>query len=592
MNTHDTDAPLWTASFVKICFVNLFVFVNFHALLPTFPFYVTSLGGNAVSIGVATALFSLSSILSRPFIGWLTDTKGRCTMLVGGLIGLALLPLGYAVSAGIVPAIALRTAHGMFHAAASNASTTWVTDLVPRRRMGEGLGMYGLSMAVSTAVAPALGLWVMNRYGFFSLFGVATAAALLALVLGLSISQRPYTLHKEPLRWRNLLEPMSVPASVTQFFFMMAFGTVEVYVAIYAAQQGLPSGGLYFIGVAVATVAARLLLGRTIDRVGEGPLVLIGNAALVAGMAMLVLLPNTLCYLISALLLGFSFGAVQPSLQTMAVHAVAPERRGAANSTFFISFDFGIALGGFLAGLLVQHWGYTVMFLALAFSGVASAGYYLIFGRHHASSFRYRAQSAAPSPAAAATSAMVITISRQYGSDGHRIGKQLAQELGWPLYDKELLPLLAEQLHIEPELIAQSDELENGPLPYDDPLQTAVFNAQTRLIRELAGQGPCVMVGRLANFILRGHQPCLSVFIYAPQDVRRARIIERDGVAPAEADAKLAAADRRRREYCLHYTGCDWGLPQHYDLMLDSSKVDAVELLKGAAAQKKPAGVR
>ena len=72
--------------FIKICLVNIFVFVNFHALLPTFPFFVTYLGGDAVAIGVATALFSTASIVSRPFIGWLVDTKGRRTLLVAGLI--------------------------------------------------------------------------------------------------------------------------------------------------------------------------------------------------------------------------------------------------------------------------------------------------------------------------------------------------------------------------------------------------------------------------------------------------------------------------------------------------------------------------
>lgn len=175
---------LLTASFVKICLVNLFVFVNSHALLPTFPFFVTYLGGDAVTIGVATALFSIASIVSRPFVGWLIDTRGRCVILMIGLIGMALAPMGYFVSAGIAMAVVLRTAHAVFHAASSNASATWVTDIIPPQRMGEGLGIYGLSMAVSTAVAPALGLAVMNEWGFKPLFGLASAVALVAIALG------------------------------------------------------------------------------------------------------------------------------------------------------------------------------------------------------------------------------------------------------------------------------------------------------------------------------------------------------------------------------------------------------------------------
>lgn len=179
---------------------------------------------------------------------------------------------------------------------------------------------------------------------------------------------------------------MSIPASVTQFFFMMAYGVVEVYVAIYATANHLPSGGIYFICIAVATVLTRILLGRAVDKYGEAPMVYTGNVAIVAGILLLVLAHNIPCYVLSALLLGYSFGAIQPSLQTMAMHAVAPERRGAASSTFFVAFDFGIALGGFVAGVLVKHLGYDNMFLLIAVTGVLSLIYYYIFGRNHQSS--------------------------------------------------------------------------------------------------------------------------------------------------------------------------------------------------------------
>lgn len=386
MISHIVQPKLWTGSFVKICLVNFFIFVNFHALLPTFPFFVTYLGGDAVAIGIATALFSIASIVSRPFVGWLVDTKGRCAILILGLTGMTLIPMGYFVSAGISMAILLRTLHGAFHAASSNASSTWVADIIPHSRMGEGLGMYGLSMALSTAAAPALGLALMNIWGFRPLFAAAALSALIALLVGVSIKDKKYKLSTEPLHFNELFERMSIPASVTQFFFMMAYGVVEVYVAIYATANHLPSGGIYFICIAVATVLTRILLGRAVDKYGEAPMVYTGNVAIVAGILLLVLAHNIPCYVLSALLLGYSFGAIQPSLQTMAMHAVAPERRGAASSTFFVAFDFGIALGGFVAGVLVKHLGYDNMFLLIAVTGVLSLIYYYIFGRNHQSS--------------------------------------------------------------------------------------------------------------------------------------------------------------------------------------------------------------
>ena len=580
---------LWTGSFIKICLVNFFVFVNFHALLPTFPFFVTYLGGDAVAIGLATALFSIASIVSRPFVGWLVDTKGRCTILVLGMIGMALMPMGYFVSAGIAMAILLRTLHGAFHAASSNATSTWVTDIIPHSRMGEGLGMYGLSMAISTAVAPAMGLAIMNVWGFRPLFATTTLAALLALLIGISIKNRNYKLSTEPLKLSELFEPMSLPASITQFFFMMAYGVIEVYVAIYATTYHLPGGGIYFICIAVATVLTRILLGRAVDKYGEAKLVYSGNAAIIAGILLLVFAHNIPCYILSALLLGYSFGAIQPSLQTMAMHAVAPERRGAASSTFFVAFDFGIALGGFLAGVLVKYLDYNAMFLIISLSCVLSGGYYYVFGRNHASSFNpknrlARHETAAASIPSAESEAqqlpLVITISREYGSGGRHIGQLLAQKLGVKLYDKNLIALTAKESGLSEGLIQENEQTVDGRIVYDNPTQTAVFRTQSQIIRDIAGRESCVIVGRLANFILKERANCFHVFIYADKAYRTRRIVSEYGVPQADSESILKRMDNERREHCLHYTGYEWGDCHQYHLMVNSGPLGNEETAK------------
>ncbi|WP_373828098.1 MFS transporter [Bacteroides heparinolyticus] len=587
-----TEQPrLWTGSFIRICLVNFFIFVNFHALLPTFPFFISYLGGDAVTIGLATALFSIASIVSRPFVGWLVDTRGRFTILVLGLVGMALIPMGYFVSAGIALAVLLRTAHGIFHAASSNASSTWVTDIIPHSRMGEGLGMYGLSMAISTAVAPALGLAVMGEWGFCPLFAIAALVALVALLTGAGIRSRTYTMSVAPLRIGALFEPMSLPAAVTQFFFMMAYGVVEVYVAIYAASCHLPGGGIYFIFIALATVGTRILLGHAIDKYGEARLVYSGNAAIMAGILLLVFAHNMPCYLLSAILLGYSFGAIQPSLQTMAMHAVPPERRGAASSTFFVAFDFGIALGGFLAGVLVKYSDYDTMFLCMIVPCVCSWGYYYIFGRRHASSFnpRNRRKPHDTEPIIEDASCtnqalpLVITLSREYGSGGHRIGELLSQKLGIKFYDKELILLTAQKSGMNERLVQESEQTVNSLLMYDDPTQTAVFLSQCQVIRDIADREPCVIVGRLANFILEGRPNCLHLFVYADETSRIRRIVSEYGVEEKHAGSMLKRIDQERREHCLHYTGYEWGDRHHYHLMLDSSMAttdEAVEIIR------------
>lgn len=601
-----TQEKLWTSSFVKICLVNFFVFVNFHALLPTFPFFVTYLGGDAFAIGVATALFSIASILSRPFVGWLVDTKGRCAMLVVGLIGMSLLPMGYFLAAGIAFTILLRTIHGAFHAASSNAVSTWVADIVPKSRMGEGLGMFGLSMAISTAVAPALGLMVMNKFGFRPLFVITSISAVIALLIGVTIKNRSYHLSEKPLKISELFEKDSVPASITQFFFMMAYGVIEVYVAIYAKNSNLPSGGVYFIFIAIATVLTRILMGKVVDRKGEGIMVYTGNASIFLGIMLLVFLHNAPCYILSALLLGYSFGAIQPSLQTMSMHIVAPDRRGAASSTFFCAFDLGIALGGFLAGVLVKHFGYDVMLLCISLSCICSLIYYLVFGRRHRSSMNKHHEVAelfdGEMRSEPSVMPLVVTIAREYGSGGHQIGQLIARKLGVKLYDAELITLSAEESGLSEEFIEANEQKLKNNLLYDlyaensafihgdDPTQTALFYAQSKIIRDLAQRESCVIVGRLANFILNKHSNCFNVFIYADRLYRLQRIVNEYGVSPDNAEQTLQQVDDERREHCAHYTGKNWGDYHYYQLSIDSSIYgddNAAEMIVEAVSKMK-----
>lgn len=106
---------------------------------------------------------------------------------------------------------------------------------------------------------------------------------------------------------------------------------------------------------------------------------------------------------------------------------------------------------------------------------------------------------------------------------------------------------------------------------YPDPVQTAVFRAQSQVIRNIACQEPCVIVGRLANFVLKDRPACLHLFIYADEATRRKRIASEYGVADNRTQSLLKRIDQERREHCLHYTGCEWGERHYYHMMLDSS---------------------
>lgn len=278
------EERLFRKDFVFIIIINFLVFLNHLAILATFPFYIEALGGSEAVAGMAVALFCVVSVVCRPFIGWMLDNGKRKMILAVGLFGMLLMPLGYLFLHTLVLAFVCRMVHGAALAFSNTSTATIATDSVPRSRFAEGMGIFGLATALATAVAPAIGLALMEKCGFSVLF---------------------------------------------------LFGSLSIAIAL----------GLF---------------------------------------------PNTVTYLLAAVLSGFGFGGLEPALQSMAVAIAPPEKRGSANSTFLCAYDIGIGIGGAIAGGLISSFGYETMFTGMSVFNLLSIVIYVLIGRNHPSSFSYR----------------------------------------------------------------------------------------------------------------------------------------------------------------------------------------------------------
>ena len=178
----------------------------------------------------------------------------------------------------------------------------------------------------------------------------------------------------------------------------------------------------------------------------------------------------------------------------------------------------------------------------------------------------------------------IITISREFGSGGRTIGRLVAQRLGIPFYDKELVDQIALESGFAPKFVEEHGEHSpTGSLfsyafaPQGVPgimngLSTADFlwNIQCSVIQQLAEKGPCVIVGRNADYILKDRPECLHVYTFADVPFRAERIVRLYGESEKSPEARLAEKDKRRRVNYQHYTGRTWGQAQNYDLCLDT----------------------
>lgn len=175
----------------------------------------------------------------------------------------------------------------------------------------------------------------------------------------------------------------------------------------------------------------------------------------------------------------------------------------------------------------------------------------------------------------------VITIAREFASGGSEIAKLVADKLGVPLYNKELITLAAKKSGLTEEAIAASENQRSGSLIYSlymmgntMPLADQVYILQSNVIKELAAQGPCVILGRCGDYVLRNQTNVLRTFVYAPLTTRleiaKARAENQD-IADRLLETQLAKHDRARANYYNYYTDNRWGEAKNYDLCLNAA---------------------
>ena len=194
---------------------------------------------------------------------------------------------------------------------------------------------------------------------------------------------------------------------------------------------------------------------------------------------------------------------------------------------------------------------------------------------------------------------VVITIGRQFGSGGRYVGRLLAEKLGVPFYDKELLSEAAKTSGICEEILEEHDEkptrsllfslvtgvqshMSSGAFYMDMPLNHKIFLAQFDAIRRIAEEGPCVIVGRCADYVLRENPDAVSVFVKADMASKVDRAVKYYGIEADKAEDRIRKADKQRASYYNYYATATWGDVDNYDLVVDTGVLGvegAVELI-------------
>lgn len=354
-NTQQQKVSLLTKDFILFWMANFLMALGFYFLLPTMPVYAMKVfGADKSQVGYIIGFYTLSAVAVRPFAGYALDSVGRKKVFLAALAVFALIIGSYYLAASFLFLLLLRLLHGFSWGVVTTGGGTIVADIVPPERRGEGLGYFGLSMTLAMALGPVLGLRVMGggQYGRLFLSAMLLAAAAFLLAGRINYPRLPLT--RRPVSWHAFFENRVIPIAVITYFTTLVYGGVVSFIILYSEEIGIKNGGVFFLAYAAAMSLVRPWAGRLLDRRGPGPVITAGFLSTITGFLLLSASRGMPGFVAAAVVIGAGNGMVWPTIQTMVINMVEPQRRGVANSTYFSALDLGIGTGSILLGWLAN----------------------------------------------------------------------------------------------------------------------------------------------------------------------------------------------------------------------------------------------
>jgi MFS family permease len=359
-------SSLWTKTFFTILFVNFCVFLGFNMLLPTLSLYLHEQKLSEHEIGLVFGSFTVSAMTLRLLANRLSQRFGTLTVVRIGFLTCAFGAICFILVRHMGFYFLARLMQGAGFAVSSTLLVSVASNIIPPQRLGEGIGYVGLGATLSLALGPVLGLDLAKRYGFEIMFIVAASTCIVAILISFMIPKiRPFSDNLQQQEKRSWLEKSALPSAVLTFFYASGVSAVTVFLAIYCELKGLPPAANFFVVSTIGTIIARLTTGRLYDRKGHLFVMPPAIICLVAAIIAIIMVPPKPIMYMAAVVYGLGAGAIFPSVQTLTLSSVPPERRTVASAYFFVAFDLGMGIGTIFLGFVAGHFhDYTSVYVA------------------------------------------------------------------------------------------------------------------------------------------------------------------------------------------------------------------------------------
>lgn len=387
---------LWNRNYVKVWVANFMIFFSFMLLTPLLPLYLKdTFSADKDTIGLVLSGYALTALIIRPFSGFFVDSFPRKRVLLICYFAFFALFAGYLVAGSLLLFGIVRTLHGAPMGATTVANSTVAIDVLHPSRRAEGIGYYGLSNNIATAIAPAIAIYLLqltHNYDLLFWLSFLTAGIGLAINATLHLAPRELVRDKPKLSLDRFFLTKAWMEGAVMICHSFAYGIVSTYVAIYGKETLNISGGtgIFFALLSIGLIVSRLIGGPSLRKGRVVQNASMGLVVALSGYVLFAAVPSLAAYYIAAFVIGLGSGHMYPAFQTMFINLAPHTQRGTANSTLFISWDTGLGLGVLAGGVLAENFGYTSAFWAAVAVYLLGTLFFFAVGRSHFQKNRLR----------------------------------------------------------------------------------------------------------------------------------------------------------------------------------------------------------
>lgn len=371
---------IWNKKFILLFITNLLMMATFYASVPIIPIYCQEIGITGSKIGLVLTAMSITTVLFRPFAGYILDNFNRYHVYLVFLALFCLPFLGFIALPFFGTLIVIRLYMGIVYSVCGSATMTLAGDVLPSKKVGLGVNRFALTISLGMAAGPFVGIQVQNhmssKASFFTLFALTVIAWICVAFCRIEYPK----VERKKFRLADAFYKPALPFMCNMIFIMIPFGAVIAYSSMLAQEKGLSNVIPYFyIFLVAGMLLSKFSTQKMIDAGKHTILVVISLVILLLTMASYYFLATAIHLLSAGFFFGMGYGVLQPLFQSFVTGTTPAPKRGAANATYLLSYDIGIGIGSLVMGLFQESIGISTGFAVTAVAYIFAALLYALF---------------------------------------------------------------------------------------------------------------------------------------------------------------------------------------------------------------------